>query len=270
MNDTALSSIDDLPASFFEPLDAQRYRATEATIGPWSPRHQHGGPPAALLTHVLRTWPSEDGLRLSRLTVEILGPVPVDVCEVSVEVARPGRRIELLRGELRAGGRTALLVHAWRTQPAPDLLTPVPDEFTMPVFPPEQPQRYFRGVGPFPYARALAWRFTQGSFDSLGPATVWTRPRIALIAGRETDPLEALMLMLDSANGISAELDIERWSFVPVDMTLGLHRTPRGPWLGMAARTTLGGDGTGQAATVVFDRDGPLGRSLHTLFVRPR
>jgi hypothetical protein len=35
--------------SFYEPLEDGAYRATELTRGPWDPRHQHAGPPAALI-----------------------------------------------------------------------------------------------------------------------------------------------------------------------------------------------------------------------------
>ena len=104
----------------------------------------------------------------------------------------------------------------------------------------------------------------------MGPATVWARSRIPLVEGLEIDPLESLMLMIDSANGVSAELDIMKWTFVPVDLTVGLFRQPVGAWVGMTAHTTLEGQGIGQTNTVAFDATGSLGRSLQTLFVRPR
>ena len=78
------------------------------------------------------------------------------------------------------------------------------------------------------------------------------------------------MTMLDSANGISAELAFQKWSFVPVDQTLNLHRLPVGPWFGMAARTVIDDGGIGTTTTTVFDERGPVGHSLHTLFIRPK
>ena len=76
--------------------------------------------------------------------------------------------------------------------------------------------------------------------------------------------------MIDSANGISAELDSFQWTFVPVDMTVGLYRQPDGPWVGMAARTLMDNEGIGQTTTTIFDSKGSLGKSMHTLFIRPR
>jgi hypothetical protein len=260
----------ELPASFFVDLGENHYEPTEATIGPWSPTLQHGGPPAALLTHALRNHPCEYGLRIARLTFEILGPVPVEPCSIAVRVVRAGKRIELLRGELHSAGKLLMLAHAWRLEHKPGCSPPVPDPFALPSLPPPQPQGFFPGVDYFPYGHALEWRFSEGSYEVTGPATVWTRPRIPLIRDQEPDGLESTILMLDSANGISAELDFHQWNFVPVDLTLNLHRTPTGLWFGMAARTVLADDGIGTVSTTVFDSTGPVGRSLHTLFVRPR
>jgi hypothetical protein len=49
-----------------------------------------------------------------------------------------------------------------------------------------------------------------------------------------------------------------------------LHRPPRGEWLGMDAATVYGDTGVAQASSVLFDADGPIGRSAQSLFVEPR
>jgi hypothetical protein len=76
--------------------------------------------------------------------------------------------------------------------------------------------------------------------------------------------------MIDSANGISAELDILKWTFVPVELIVRVFRQPEGSWVGMDARTVMEHDGIGQTTTVMFDSRGTLGKSVHTLFIRPR
>lgn len=261
-----------LPPAFFrpDPDHPGRFHPSAATIGPWSPQLQHGGPPLALLAHALRTHPSEGPMALGRLTVEILGPIPLDPCEVEVEVLRPGKKIELLQARYRAGGRVVLTAQAWRLQPVPGVSPVAPDPWCPPAMPDQEHTSFFAGTDGFPYGRSLEWRFAEGSFREMGPATVWARLRIPLIEGRETGGVEGLVTLLDSANGISCELDFQRWSYVPVDLTLNLHRAPVGPWYGMAARTILGDSGIGTVTTTVFDVNGPVGKSLHTLFVRPR
>ena len=209
-------------------------------------------------------------MELGRLTVEILGPIPLDECEVSVQVLRPGKRVELLQARYRVGGRDVLTAQGWRLQRVPGISPPVPDPWTPPPMPVAQTTAFFSGTTGFPYGHALEWRFTQGGFDRLGPATVWVRLRIPLIEGRETGGVEGLVTMLDSANGISGALEFQSWSYVPVDLTLHLHRQPVGPWFGMDARSIIDDGGIGMATTTAFDAQGPVGKSLHTLFVRPR
>ncbi len=259
-----------LPAAFFSQTCENRYLPTEATIGPWSPDFQHGGPPSALLTHELRIYPSAFPLNITRVTIEILGAVPVTPCEIKVEVVRGGKRIELLRGEYTSEGKTYLIAHAWRFIPEPGVTSVLSDSYEIHPLPEAQIYKSFQGVSYFPYGEALEWRFTKGAYDTFGPAAVWTRPRIPLIENLNIDPLEALMLMVDSANGISAELDHRSWTFVPVDLTLGLHRQPEGEWVGMDANTVMEHDGIGQTTTIVFDSRGKVGQSVHSLFIRPK
>lgn len=262
--------INELPSAFFRRISEYEFEPSFATIGPWSPDFQHGGPPSALLTHVLRTYNSPENFVIARITIELLSAVPVKPCAIKVEVVRGGKRIELLRGEYSSEGKTYLIAHAWRIISEVGVTKAISDGFELPILPEPQPQKFFPGSGSFPYGEALEWRFAKGGFDALGPATVWTRPRIPLIENQEINGLEALVLMIDSANGVSAELEFIRWSFVPVDLTVGVHRQPEGPWIGMDARTTIGDDGIGQTATTAFDGKGKVGQSMHTLFIRPR
>jgi hypothetical protein len=259
-----------LPSAFYRQTSQSRYEPSVATIGPWSPELQHGGPPSALLTHALRVYPSAGQFKIARITIEILSAVPVTPCEIKVGVVRGGKRIQLLRGEYLSEGKTYLIAHAWRFISEPGVTGTISDAYEMPLLPEPQDQKFFPGVTCFPYGDALEWRFSKGGFDVLGPATVWTRPRIPLIDNLETDGLEALVLMIDSANGISAELDILKWTFVTVDLTVGLYRQPEGDWVGMDARTVMGGEGIGQTTTIFFDSKGKVGQSIHTLFIRPR
>ncbi|HBA87874.1 MAG TPA: thioesterase family protein [Geobacter sp.] len=259
-----------LPDAFFKQISESQFEPSIATVGPWSPEFQHGGPPSALLTHALRTYRSAGDFVIARITIELLSAIPVKPCVIKVEVVRGGKRIELLRGEYISEGKTYLIAHAWRIVSEVGVTSATPDAFELPLLPEPQPQNFLAGSGSFPYGEALEWRFTKGGFDTLGPATVWTRPRIPLIEKQEINGLEALVLMIDSANGISAELDLLKWTFVPVDLTVGIFRQPEGAWIGMDARTAIGNDGIGQATTTAFDCKGKVGQSMHTLFIRPR
>jgi Thioesterase-like superfamily len=122
-------------ASFYERAGADgRFRATAATAGPWDPRAQHGGPPAALLASVVEACEPVVGLRLARITVELLGPVPVAEVVTRARVVRPGRRVRLVEASLEADGRPVALARAWQIASQADLLPPQPTPL-----PPERP-----------------------------------------------------------------------------------------------------------------------------------
>ena len=56
--------------------DGTHFDATELARGPWDPRRQHGGAPAALLVHAFERCSPQPGLRLARVTYEFMRPVP--------------------------------------------------------------------------------------------------------------------------------------------------------------------------------------------------
>jgi hypothetical protein len=256
--------------AFFEPTGPGRFQATRSTTGPWASGLQHGGPPSALLAHVLEGLDPRPGARIARLSVELLGPVEVAEMAISAKVERPGKRIQLLSARAEVNGREVMRALAWQLLAEPGRSPESGRREPAPPVPPPQPQAFFPGQPAFPYGEALEWRFTDGHFGRPGPATVWTRCRIPIVAGVPLSGLCRVVAMVDSANGISWELPVDGWSFVPVDLNVVLHRLPEGEWVGMSAATTIEGDGVGMARASLFDVEGSLGGSLHTLFVSPR
>ncbi|MCC6522092.1 MAG: thioesterase family protein [Polyangiaceae bacterium] len=256
--------------AYYLELGAGRVRATDATVGPWDPRLQHGSPPVALLARTIERSLPRDDARIARLTCDFAGPVPVGELALTASVERAGARIERSRARLLAGERTVLEVSAWRIAVGPERSPAVPWPGAVPRLPgPQAPQR-FVDVAPFGYGDSLEWRFAEGSFSELGPAAVWTRPRLPLFAGEPLSALCRLLLMVDSANGVSAELPPARYVFVPVELTVSVARHPRTEWVGMRARTSLEPDGIGLTHAELYDEEGPLGFAVQTLFVAPR
>jgi len=268
------------PQPYFRPivLDESgaggRFHATEATTGPWFADAQHLGPPSALLVRAFErcppSRPDAPPLQLARYTVEILGPVPIGEVEVSVAVERPGRTIELLAAELRAGGRAVLRARAWRlgigdtsavaTGAAPQIPGPeqAHDE-------PARPAHWLPG-----YLDTVDWSWVRGHWDRTGPGTAWGRLRVQVVDGEEPTALQHLAAVADSANGIGAPLDLREWLFLNTELTVHLHRAPTGAWTGVDAATVIGPTGTGTVTGTLFDLDGQVGRITQELTVRPR
>jgi hypothetical protein len=253
--------------SFYEPLGDGRFGSTTHTAGPWDPRFQHAGPPAALLGRALERCEPHDGFVLARATFEILGPVPVDEIAVTARVVRPGRSVELLEGELSAGGRPVMTVRAWRVLGA--AAPTVADDGPLPPRPAEEtpPPSALDGFG---YGNAVELRFAKGGWNQAGPATVWTRLKVPLLPDEEPTGLQRLLAVADSGNGVSAVLPLDRWLFINTELSVHLRREPRGEWICLDAATTITEGGAGLARSVLSDDDGVVAEGAQSLFVAPR
>lgn len=256
-----------MTGAFFEAIGAGRYTATAHTRGPWSPDLMHAGPPTALLAHAAAAAVGHGGLRLARIAVDILAPVPVGPVEVSADVVRPGAQISLVEVALQAAGRTLMMARCWFVRrlsgvelPATPI-TPAPPMCSTEL---AVPDGWGRG-----YLDAVEWRWVSGSLQESGPASVWARPRVALVADRATTATERLLIVSDSASGISAVANPRDLLFVNLDLCVHFRREPTAEWLWMTAETRLGGDGSGLASGVIGDSEGDLARTEQVLFVQP-
>ncbi|MQA05116.1 MAG: thioesterase family protein [Streptosporangiales bacterium] len=257
----------ELPEAFYVPAGENRFEPTYATESPWESEAQHGGPPTALLGHLMRAVDPQPGFRLARMTVEFLGAVPRQPLETAARVVRPGKRIRLLEAELTVAGRPVALARAWEITTNGNSADPpgLPADI-----PPPQPQRFFSGWDRWGYGEAIDWRWIHGSLDDLGPAAVWTRPRIPLVAGVPLQPLDRVLLTADAANGISGVVPLDGWLFIPPAATVTVHRHPHDEWVCIDAATVVSGDGIGSTTGTLGDRYGELGSVTQPLLVAPR
>lgn len=255
--------------AFFESLGDGRFHSTEHTAGPWTPDAQHLGPASALLVRALEGVPASTPSAIARVTVEILGPVPITELTVSAAVERPGRSVELLSGEISAGGRAVVRAKAWRMVRSDT--TTVAGGGGDPLAPPEQGRPITRPDSWSPgYLDVMEWRSLRGSFEEPGPATVWVRQQVELVAGETPTGLQRLFTAADSGSGISNRLEPTEWWFINSELTVHVFRHPDGEWVGLDSHTVIGPHGVGTALSTVHDQHGPLGTCTQALLVRPR
>ena len=238
---------------------------TELTRGPWDPGAQHAGPPSALIARALENCAPREGMQIGRVTVEILRPVPLEPLSVSAQVVRPGRSVELLEATLSGPGGELMRARAWRLQAGGMAETGDPP----PPGPASGEERAFFPTGQeVGYHTAMEYRFVRGAFLEPGPATVWMRMRVPLVAGEQPSPLQRVMAAADSGNGVSAALDWREHLFINTDLSVHLLCPPRGEWVCLEAQTLIGP--LGMADTALWDEEGRIGRAVQTLLVRPR
>lgn len=257
-------------AAFYVP-DGGAFVATELTRGPWQGDMQHAGPPAALIGRAVERAENGEGKRLARITYEILRPVPITTVEVTTDVVRTGRQVDLVEAKLTADGEPLVLARAWRML-TEEVTIPTGVRTSPPPAPPSEGQArpFFETGYDVGYHTAMEVRFIRGEFRESGPATAWMRMRIGLVDGEVPSPLERVLVAADTGNGISAILDHRTHVFVNTDLTVHLRRPPRGEWVCLDAETTIDADGIGLATSTLSDEDGTIGQALQSLYVRAR
>ena len=268
-----------MPDSYYELLDAsddrgEKFSATDYVRSTWSPAIQHAAPVSALLVRGLQRCEPRDDTRLSRVLIDLLGPVPADGhFWVQARRERAGKQIELVSAEMLALGpdgapRPVAKASGWRLQTIDTTsVVHAPAESLPPVS--AARTRDMKKDWDRNYVHSLDWRWlTQPMGD--GPGESWIKPEVDLVAGESMTPLERLFAVADDANGIGTKLDIRKWTFLNTDLAVHIHRMPDGEWIGIRAETSYGPDGIGTTIGTLFDESGAVGAIQQSVLVRPR
>ena len=251
--------------------DYQVFEPTDGTRSNWDPEIQHGSPPLALLTKLIEELAGDSGLRVGRMTLDILGAIPVSRVRARAWVERPGKRISLMVAEMSApvaGGtdRAVARVTAWllatsdTADAATDRYAPLVEGEAVPV-----PHSW---VGAKGYLETVSWRRQPDTGESGNVA--WLSPMVPLVDSEEMTDLQRLAMVVDSTNGVGAPVDPDRFVFMNTDTAIHLHRLPVGNDFGLRARGSIGPDGIGVTTADLFDRQGFIGTSAQTLLVQRR
>lgn len=256
--------------SYFVRVGENRFRPTRHTGGGWATDQQHISPAVGLMVHALDrqlAGRGTDDRVTARLSVDILGTMPITDVEVAVEQVRPGRTVELLEVVLSSGGRPAARTRAWRLAtgdtaaveggagpalPDPRELAPVP----------------LHRLWPGGYIASVEVRRVGEPVPGRG--TAWLRTDLALVADEPASTLARYAMLVDTANGIAVRRPPSQWSFPNVDLTMHLHRQPAdGEWVGLETAQIFGPAGQGLTSSVLHDLRGPIGRAEQILTLRP-
>lgn len=238
------------------------FTATERTGSPWGEGFQHGAPPAALVTHLLESVVPEGG-RLARVTVDLLGAVPLGELRGTARVTHPGRRIALLEAVVTdPAGREVVRGAGWWVR----------HHDTTAVAPAVIPREQCTWADPEdPHSFTGMW--ASGYIDTLdsrtAPGQLWVRATVPVVAGVPDTPWTRLMGVADVANGTNPTLDPREWQFMNTDLTVNLHRLPRGEWICVKADANYGPDGIGLTAGRLHDEVGPVGTTTQALMLNP-
>lgn len=251
-------------------VDGKHVVTSVHAAGPWSETMQHGSAPSALVTWLAEQMRTQSPMTVTRVTVDLLRPVPVAPLTYETEVLREGRKIQLCGVTLFANGvvvvRASVLkirVEAQALPPEvadPPLTLPTPDKSGA-----TQPRD-----GRCAFVSGMTIRAVRGGFLQLGPGAVWYRADRAIIEGAPVSQVMRAVIAADFSNGTSPALDFDQWTYLNADLTVSLSRPPVGDWILLDGESWIGPDGAGLAASRLADTHGYFGRAVQSLVVEKR
>jgi hypothetical protein len=251
-------------------VDGDRVATNPDAAGPWDAGMQHGSAPAALVTWAAEAIPTREPMRIARVTIDLMRPVPLAPLTLEREVLREGRKIQLCTVRLRAGdtivvGATILKIRT-QSPTLPPGLEDRPVELPGPDRLPADPANFSNS----PFVRGMSLRAARGRFGVPGPGAIWYRVDRPLVEGAAVSQAMRAVVAADFCNGTSAALDFREWTFLNADLTVSLSRQPVGEWILLDAETLIGPDGAGLATARLADINGYFGRAIQSLVVEKR
>lgn len=254
---------------------AEVFESDESVLSGWGPI-QHGGPVNAILTRSMENCQPRPNTRLTRITIDILGAVPIADIRVHSRIARPGRRIELVESVLEARDENgdwlaAAIGSAWRlvTHETEGVVHLADRTLALPAED-EAPHLKFTlasGAEIPGFVHTFDWRIMDHPASEGEHSVAWGNFRPDVVKGEAATEIQRVAAISDTANGVGARLDPTKYIFMNTESTIHLFQQPRGPWYGLEAETSVGADGVGMSSAVIHDQFGPIGRVTQSLLV---
>ncbi len=263
------------PAPLFV-RDGQIWIPQEACVGPWSPDALHGGPVAALCASVAEEVISDQALVTTRLSLDLVRPVPLSPLEVDARLIKTGRRVHLVEVVIRASGKEVALARVQRTSTASVQLPDLSGTGTEDQRPPDGPADYCTfdpSRAPRLPAPFLRWATelrtsTPGGLYERRAKVAWLRVYANLIPGVPLSTAASICAACDYTNALGAPAmpsQIASILFPNSDLSVHLIRPPVSQWVRMAPTSTWLDHGIGYSRCELWDEQGVLGISAVTL-----
>jgi len=253
-------------------------------MGPWAVEACHAGPPTAALARAFEQFCLQHHIdkQLLRMTVNLLRPVPMSGFRIEVSAEKLGRSSAYLAAKLfdRDNKVCALAtsLHQIELQlgETPTIAAAAPNPLAIEDFEQhgEQSRYYQRGQTLFPskqgFVRAvntLSASLEETYHGDNPKRAVWMRTP-QLIEEESLSAFQSICPLADCANGFAANGSIEDFQFMNTDLTISMHRKPRGAWLASSAQSFWQSTGYGASYATLYDRDGAIGMAMQSLLIK--
>jgi acyl-coenzyme A thioesterase PaaI-like protein len=251
-------------------VDGNRVTVSPYAAGPWDATMQHGSAPASLVVWAAEAMATQAPMRIARVSIDLMRPVPLKPLTLETEVLREGRKIQLCAVRLRADGvlvvAATMLKVRLKTEALPPDVSGPKVELPSPDTSPEDPAQFSNS----PFVTGMQLRAARGKFGVPGPGAIWYRVVRPLVEGQKVSQAVRAVVAADFCNGTSAALDFRQWTFLNADLTVSMAREPVGEWILLDAESWIGPDGAGLAMARLADEQGYFGRAVQSLVVDKR
>jgi hypothetical protein len=256
--------------------EGDTFVATELSQGAWDPRDANGGSTLALLGHCLDDVPSLVPMTLSRLTADLMRPLPLHrPLTVETSVVREGKKIQLVDLHLLVEGVLHARASALRLRDA-DLVgldghpTGAAVDAPASLVPPEEAVSLRE-------SSAHLGGFLDGVDMRYAPTTdgtgqgVWVRLEVPVVAGEPVRPAARMALAFDYANNINVSLSAGTVTTINPDVNAHVLRQATGEWVAITGETRYNpGLGRGISTATLSDVDGAFAYVTVSQLVQPR
>jgi hypothetical protein len=270
MTKPSIPRCEDLMMDAIYRVNGDRAVTSPDAAGPWDISTQHGSAPAALVVWAAEALPTPQPMRIARVTIDLMRPVPIAPLTVQTEVLREGRKIQLCAVRLLA--ENVVVVQATVLKIKTQALALPPEVMDQPVkLPgPDQSRDEAAPLATSPFVTGISLRTARGHFGVPGPGAIWYRVDRPLIEGSSISQAMRAVVAADFCNGTSAALDFREWTFINADLTVSFARYPVGAWVLLDAQSVIGPDGAGLATARLADERGYFGRAVQSLVIERR
>jgi hypothetical protein len=253
-------------AVLFERRD-EEYLPTELAGSPWHPAMLHGGAPAALMAYGLEQAVANPALQPTRLTIDLVRPIPKAPLRMSTRNLRTGKRIVLQEITLSADDKPVAIATGLFIQPHPVTVPDYAPRHPLPLPAPDTLQDVsFRDVlfsgkdGMPPGLHTTIQMRPASGLREQGQGAAWLRLPATILAGTANSPFMRAALTSDFSNGVGQLSLGNNQGTINADISLQLLRLPQPGWIGIDARTWLQDNGLAMVQAQLYDGVGLIGQ----------
>jgi hypothetical protein len=256
--------------------DGDAFVGTILNQGGWNPDESNGATVLALLGHCLEDVPSLVPMTVSRLTADLVRPVPLGTrLRVVSSVLREGKKIQVVELQLLVGEQVHVRATALRLREADLTGAGVPPSTTGhrpadALARPDDSLVYGELSPDLPgFLRAIDMRRAP-LLDGSGYGS-WIRLGVPVVAGEPIRATSRLVFGFDCANLIGVEAHPNTVTMINPDVTGHVLRRPTGDWTAITGDTRFDPTtGRGLSSATLSDDDGVFAVVSLSQLLQPR